>query len=369
MYTSVQAKKRFDEKPFLTSFYARKQHPFTYFGIGPNISGGTFGSVSAIYGGIIYFSDGTVTNSAGPSSSGSTMYFSGGTAGSAEISGTMNLTGGTIGSNGVAYANGILNMSGGSLGSGFQARSGSLVVISGGKVGGSFDALDGSRVSVSGGTIGDDFDSSAGSQVTLIGGEFRINGTLVAGLDANGSLTQLSVPAGAVLSGTFADGTPFAFASPDGDSFAAGTVFLESAPLPIVTPSLVFASTDPVPAAIRAGQTLVVDFGANVGNDFAAGWGSTINVQTGGKVGNNFEAVGAAINIIGGTIGTGFDVFHSTNVNISGGSIGQSLQAFKGSTIKIIGGSIGGNANALDGSVIQIEGGTINSGFIAYPVV
>ncbi len=35
MYTSVQAKKRFDEKPFLTSFYARKQHPFTYFGIGP----------------------------------------------------------------------------------------------------------------------------------------------------------------------------------------------------------------------------------------------------------------------------------------------------------------------------------------------
>src|SRR3990172_775816 len=59
MYTSVQAKARFDEEPFLISSYARKQRQFTYSGIGPNMKSVVLGNciiicflavVDAVYG-------------------------------------------------------------------------------------------------------------------------------------------------------------------------------------------------------------------------------------------------------------------------------------------------------------------------------
>ncbi|MFV1967916.1 MAG: PEP-CTERM sorting domain-containing protein [Pirellulaceae bacterium] len=261
-----------------------------------------------------------------------------------------------------------VNILGGAVGKDFDAAPGSAVNISGGSVDWSFNANGGSAVTISGGTIGDDFSAKSGSAVTISGGEFRSNGVPIDGLENEGDTVSFNVPSYSFLSGTLADGTPFAFSRLDRasrDSFASDVLTLETATLPPVGPALITASTDRVPFGIRQGQRLRVDSGGVVPDSFNAGRGSTVVVEVGGRVGRNFEAVDAQVNISGGSVGALFDAFSGSTVTISGGSVGVLFDAFSGSTVNISGGSVGGRFTAYTGSTVRISGGAFGEVFKA----
>ena len=198
---------------------------------------------------------------------------------------TVNISGGFVDRLFDANNGSTVNISGGSVGPFFDAFNGSTVNISGGSVGDRFEAGSGSTVNISGGSVGDRFEAFSGSTVTISGGEFRLDGVLIDGLGT------VNVPVGASLSGTLADGSPFAFSSNDDDLFATGSLALQAATLPPIGPPLITASTDPVPLDIRQGQTLVVDDGGVVGDHFGAGLGSTVSVQQGGTGISNIRSI------------------------------------------------------------------------------
>jgi len=263
----------------------------------------------------------------------------------------------------------------------FNAGRGSITEIeAGGRVGRNFEAV-AADVRIAGGTIGDGFDAFRDSRVTIEGGDFRLDGAPLAGFENQTGAFSLDVPVGAMLAGTLADGTPFAFSSIDGDSFVRGAVSLVAATLPPVGPPLIVASADVIPQGIRRGQTLRVDEGGAVGDDFNAGHGSAVDVASDGSVGRNFEAVGAEVTVSGGaigddfdagggssvhissgSIGNGFDADLQTNVLVSGGTVGGSLHLHRGSTVTIAGGVVGGDLNARGGSVVTISGGEVGDG-------
>ena len=203
----------------------------------------------------------------------------------------LNITGGSVGPDFLARTGTAVNVSGGSLES-WGTEPGTVTNITGGSLGRA-RFLDG-EVNIRGGTFGVNFTATHTSQVEIFGGEFRLNGNLIDGLDSIGNSVQFDLAAGDTLSGTLADGTPFAFSSWSDDSFAPGVLTLTAATLPTIGPSQIVASVGPVPLGIRQGQTLVVDQGAAVPNNFNAGRGSTLDVQTGGSIGQNLEAVSAS---------------------------------------------------------------------------
>ncbi len=273
------------------------------------------------------------------------------------------LAGGTIGQFFAAGAsagsstNVEVNISGGSVGRFFNANASSTINISGGTVGGLFEANAGSTVNFSGGSLGDVFRANNNSAVTISGGEFRMNGAPVSG--------PINLPQDALLSGTLADGTPFAFAFEDNDFFANNVLTLLTTSLPNLGPLAIRASIDPVPQGIRQGQTLRVDDGSTIAENFNAGLGSTVSLETGGTIGNNFEAVGAQVNLAGGTITGGFDAFNGTTVNLSAGSAGDNFNAHAGSTVNILGGSVGSGFETKAGSTTNISGGALGDSFNA----
>ena len=252
------------------------------------------------------------------------------------------------------------------------------VNISGGSAGDNFSAYSGSTVNLSGGTVGDRFGAFDGGMVNIFGDEFRFNGVLVDGLDAIGDMLAFDLPTPpppSVLSGTLADGTPFAFSSHDMDDFSNGTLTLHRTALPAIGPPVIVVPTDPVPLGIREGQTVIVNEGGVVGNNFNAGRGST-TVVTGGSVGRNLELAGATLVASAGTIGNDLDAFSGSNVSISGGEVGFGFRVHDGtvnisdgsigdffrvhfSTVNITGGSVGETFGAVNGSTVNISGGLV----------
>ena len=152
--------------------------------------------------------------------------------------GVANVSGGTIESFYV-WPGGVANISGGTIGTGvygLNVNRDTLVNITGGRINGGI-AYDESVLNISGGVIADELDIRSGSLTSFYGGEFRLDGELVAGLSNPGDAVPINVPAGAILSGTLADGTPFVFTSDDEDSFADGTITLRAAVLPAIGPA------------------------------------------------------------------------------------------------------------------------------------
>ena len=128
----------------------------------------------------------------------------------------MNITGGTVGERFAAGGGSTVNVSGGTIGDTFVAQSGSTVNISGGMFN-NVTTLSGSEVNISGGTFGNPFGVVNGTTLRFSGGNFRLDGQLISGLETVGNTLPLIVPIGSVLSGTFQDGTPFAFTSQESD--------------------------------------------------------------------------------------------------------------------------------------------------------
>jgi hypothetical protein len=344
-------------------------------GSGVKITGGTVGfDFDAMPGSSVEISGGGVGDYFDAYRT-STVHVTGGTVGNrfdALPGSNVTIAGGAVGHSFSAHSGSKVRLTGGTVGNYFDALGGSNVVITGGVVGAWFGAFGGSGVRISGGVIGDGFTAVPGSRVEISGGEFRLNGALVAGLDKVGDNLQVSVPSGAVLSGTLADGRQFAFSTEDRDYFAPDVLTLRNVALPPKGPMLILASNNPVPPGIRDGQLVVVDAGGMVGDNFGAGWGSAVRIESGGAVGNNFEAIGADVDIVGGIIGTQFDAFYGTRVNLSGGTVGDVFEVFSGSSLNLAGGEFRINGVLLDGLrtigsrvPIDVPAGALLSGTLA----
>ena len=206
----------------------------------------------------------------------------------------INIVDGIVARSFQAHTGSTVNISGGSIGGGLQSRNGSVVNISGGSLGQYFRAHAGGIVNISGGVIEDHFEISDNARVTVSGGDFRLDGELIAGLEAVGSATRIDLGDDSVLSGVLTDGSLFKLSSLDGDSIADNTLTLTAAEVPPIGPPEINVPNDPVPLSLRSGQVLTVESGGAVGDDFVAFWNSSVHVR-GGEVGENLQVLGAAV--------------------------------------------------------------------------
>jgi hypothetical protein len=247
-----------------------------------------------------------------------------------------------------------INATGGTIGNDFSAGPGTTANISGGNFGDEPYFYGGT---ISGGTFGQQFSMEFG---TLIGSDFEVNGKPIAGLTNIGDTVASPIQkAGTVFSGTFADGSPFAFlfrgATYDNVSFATLQLSAPAAP----GPALINSPADTVPNGARSGQTVVVSSGGAIPNNFTAGAGSTVTIND-GTVGTNFKAVGNQVNVNGGAIGPNFTTLTGSTANLKGGTIGDNALVGPGSIVNLTGARVGNNLTTYSGS-LTISGGVVGT--------
>ena len=300
--------------------------------------------------------------------SGTEVNISGGSVGdslTARSGSEVNITGGVVGTNLRALSGSLINISGGDIGASFQGNSlnadpGSVVNITGGSFGTTFRGNVSDDITISGGNFGLGFEGTDG--VELIGGEFELNGQAFTG----SSVSLGEAGSNDIFTGTLADGSSFIFfrGNLNFSSDFLNNVNLVSPSQPLPAASLVpEVVTTPVvdgPQGLRAGQSLTVQTGGELGRNFAV-VDATLNVD-GGVVGRSLEVAGGEVNITGGVVGRNLDALMGSVVNISGGEVGRSLTARPGSEVNISGGDVGG-MNVQTGSELNISGGS--TGFSA----
>ena len=271
--------------------------------------------------------------------------------------GEVNIFGGSLGLNFDANFGSEVNISGGTIGLNFDADDGSVVNITGGFFDRFLEASSGSEMNISGGTLGRGFTVRPGSDVELIGGEFELNGTPFSG-------PSVSVNVGEVFSGTLADGSTFILSFLETDLLDT-SISLTSVELPTLDLSpVVVATANPVrPSGLRAGQTLTLVGGGELGEGFEA-IDATLNVE-GGMLGFGLSALRSEVNISGGSVGGLFVAHSGSEVNISGGVVGRNFDATSGSVVNISGGELGVFFEAMSGSEVNISGGSFGDFFEA----
>lgn len=313
----------------------------------------------------LHLGDGAVTGKHFTAGWGSTVEIAGGQIGDdfEAVGANVTVAGGTIGEFFDAFMGTTVTVTGGEIGDAFEAHPNSTVNVSGGRIKRSFSALNGSKVHVSGGAIGDGVFFQTGSQVSIVGNDFRLDGMPVNGLSESGNTAGMNIPIGSVLSGTLADGTPFAienriFGGGYYDEVGDDVLTLMAADVPEPLPAAIDVPSDAPPQGVREGQTLTLHAGGQLPDHFAAGWESAVRILD-GQVGRNLEAVGAHIAIEGGVVGDAMRAYFGSTVDINGGSVGDGLQALKGSVVNISGGVIGEDLLASEGSQLNITGGVV----------
>ena len=324
-----------------------------------NISGGSVGNdFDAISGSEVNIIGGVIGRGF-DAFSGSTVNISGGSVGvedrrinccgfDANSGSVVNITGGTVGHYFDANSGSTVNISGGSIGEDFEAHSGSTVNISGGNFGQGFHAHPGGVVNISGGSISARLCAEAGSDLELIGGEFQLNGAAFSG-------SEISLSGGDIFTGTLADGTAFIFAEDGFDDLSGVQLTQVALPTLDLSPIVVSTANPNLPLGLRAGQTLSLLDGGELGPNFQA-VDATLNIE-GGSIGERIAATGGSVNISGGTVGLGLNVFDG-EVNISGGTVGGFIPY--GSEVNISGGRVL-NFRSEQGSVVNISGGRVDS--------
>jgi hypothetical protein len=125
---------------------------------------------------------------------------------------------------------------------------------------------------------------------------------------------------------------------------------------------------------VKLNSTVYLQDG-EIGERLAITSGSTVHV-TGGSIGELIR-VGhsptsrpdplysspATLNISGGTVGRGINVFAYSTLNITGGSVDYGVSAQEEGTVTISGGVVGDYMDAYPGSTVTISGGTIGTSF------
>lgn len=267
----------------------------------------------------------------------------------------LNVRGGTV-ADGLKLARSVLTVEAGSVVGAGTSSYGSDVNVSGGQVGPNLEVFSGT-LRLSGGRIGRGLTIDPEATATIVGGEFRLNGVPITEPD-------VSLGANDALEGTLADGTPFVFSSSAGDRLE--TVTLEQVSLPdaSTTPIIVDESTVNIPLGLRPGQTLTVEDGGQLGDDFTA-FDTTFNVR-GGQVSQTTEIYRSTVNVSGGQFGaiTSFIdslsevpilVRDNSTLNVLAGEVGV-VEIDSGSIANVTGGSTGRFVIGSGGEV-NIEGG------------
>ena len=340
---------------------------FTAFNSVMNISGGTVGRSFEAFSTSEVNIDGGSVGSGFQANSGSVVNITGGSIGEVSEFGTpanfqantgsvVNISGGSVGSLFDARSGSEVNISGGSVGNAFVAHSGSVVNISGGSLDNFFCAKSGSRVTISGGSVGRVFEAEPDSDVELIGGEFQLNGVAFSG-------STISTDTGDVFTGTLSDGSTFIFSDNgnllDNDFSFFGerlsNVRLTTGELPELDlqPIVVTTPTPDRPSGLRAGQTLTLQEGGELGSNFEM-VNATLNIED-GNLGDNAGVVGSVVNISGGTIGNDFVAASNSEINIGGGFLGRGFTVNSGSVVNISGLFIA-DFFAASGSVVNVFG-------------
>ena len=268
--------------------------------------------------------------------------------------GEIDVTGGQIGDDTKALHGSVVNISGGTVGDRFIAASGSSINISGGNLGRGFLAEPGSAVTISGGAFGEHFVSSPGATLTLVGNEFMLNGIPY----TEEALGRVDFRRD-ILTGTLADGTTFVFADRQArlpDSIANANLVLTDLP-EIDSAPLVVDDSTPAPKGLRAGQTVMLESGGTLRENFAAIEGKLI--VTGGRIGAGMQAIGSHLEIAGGTVGDDLEIRSGSTLDITGGTIEGIASIFE-SSANVRGGRIGRLLAQRD-SVVNISGGQVSS--------
>ena len=306
---------------------------------------------------------------------------------------TVNIFGGEVQDSFIAFSGSIVNISGGQIFS-HTAFGGSTVNIQGGEInwinadgssraavvnisaglvrhidatvlgtvnisGGSVDRPNfapGSRINLSGGTFGE---SRLDGSVIIEGGEFRLNGVSIQGLEPIGASRLFAIEnAGtdAVLSGVFADGTPFAFAN-DYDRLNR-SITLKTVSIPSIgATSIVASDLSTMIQGVRQGQTIRVDQGAVIPEWFNAGRGSTIVIEEGGRLEKGLESIGARVHVDGGLIARDLNAFDGSEIVMSAGSVEGKVHIYD-SSANVSGGTVSGRVSVKHGGAFGISGGT-----------
>lgn len=302
------------------------------------------------------------------------------------------LDGGTLVGDARFYRSSTLNVESGEAGAGIWIREGATMNLSGGQVyeavgsedsdinisGGQINRVstaDSGRITITGGTIIDRLDATTdgvvelaggrhtdnisfrGADLIVRGGDFRINGVPV----STASLPNVNLDEGVILSGIYADGTPFVLSGDQED--VRRPIALVESNLPPVGPSVVNVPSDPVPAGLRDGQMLVLDDGGELPDNYTASFGSELTVR-GGTVGRNLEVIGAMLDASGGQFST-IDAFTDAQVTVRGTAEFAGLMAYDGAQVSIEGGRYtGGNFLRLsNGAQIDISDGVLDGDF------
>lgn len=274
--------------------------------------------------------------------------------------GEVNIISGT-GASFTVNSGGQANIFGGT--SGVRAFAGSDVNISGGNFG--VTAGSGSSVRVRGGSLQslqiiNTTESDDAADVVLSGGEFVLNGNPI-------SEAIVEFDERDVLTGTLEDGSAFSlgpFSIPGVSTFATNfqgpgnRIRLDAAPLPPVrlAPIAVNTMNPDIPSGLRVGQTLTLQAGGRLRNDFHA-IGSTLNIEA-GSLGERAIANGGTVNVSGGIVERSLTVLGEAVVNVTGGEVVGGISVDRGSRANISGGGVGG-FSALEGSEAVISGGVI----------
>lgn len=233
-----------------------------------------------------------------------------------------------------------------------------------------------SRAELSGGSLTSFSRSPFGTtEVILSGADFRINGQPVNGLESVGDEVDLSgTDVGysspfqqepIVVTGTFSDGTPFAFAngfftndSLWGTSGAFSVTFRQTAVPPVPVPNIEISAPSDL-LGIRNGQTARVVEGGVLPELFQVGRGATLQMD-GGTSGEQLEVAAARVELLSGTIGNNYSAYHDSTTIIRGGELGNGA-TFQRGDLEVYGGRIG-QLNLQTHSHATFQGGTIDRG-------
>ena len=145
--------------------------------------------------------------------------------------------------------------------------------------------------------------------LTLHGVNFAVNGVPVAGLNQEGDAVSIDLPIGTVLTGTLADGTPFARAQIDFEDIDNGVLRLRRSaePAPVAQGPITLNTTSDLPF-VREGQTAAVQDGGRLQEQFRAGAGSRVELN-GGYIESAFHAIGAELVVNSGTVSGRLNAF------------------------------------------------------------